>query len=65
VQLDGEFLEHDADLLAQLPPGAPVAGIKAGHHDVPRILAPVAFEDFQGGPVRVPARAGTGRPGLG
>src|SRR6202453_2285956 len=47
VRLHRELLEHQADLLAQLPPGAPVARIEAGDDDLALVRLPVALEDLQ------------------
>ena len=47
VRLHRQLLEHQPDLLAQLPPGAPVARIEPGHHDLALVRLPVALEDLQ------------------
>ena len=47
VRFYRELLQHQADLLAQLPPGALVTRIEAGHHDLALVCLPVTLEDLQ------------------
>src|SRR6202035_3805 len=47
VRLHRELLEHQPDLLAQLPSSAPVTGIEADDHDLALVRLPVALKDLQ------------------
>src|SRR6202020_1929898 len=75
VRLHRELLEHQADLLAQLPAGALVTRVEAGDHDLALVRTPVALKDLQhrrlAGAVRpeqgedLPVPDGKARPGYG